>query len=215
MKKRRWTRIKNTKDRGVWAELCFAVRAMQEGLRPARPFGDPREYDFLVHHKSKRITRVQVKSTTYKKGLWYNCTLKTCRKPYKKDSFDFIAAFVVPEDVWYILPEKTVRGMSSLGLNPSSRASKYDAYKEAWHLLRGETPGFVPRIEACVDEDFPEATFQPTPSACLAPDPTAQKRSRGIASFLQWAADRIRSGSRGPDDCCARFPRSPVLEDVW
>lgn len=152
VKKRRWTRIKNTKDRGVWAELCFAVRAMQEGLRPARPFGDPREYDFLVHHKSTRIARVQVKSTTYKKGLWYNCTLKTCRKPYKKDSFDFVAAFVVPEDVWYILPEKTVRGMSSLGLNPNSKASKYDAYREAWHLLRGESPGAIKSIQACAEE---------------------------------------------------------------
>jgi len=104
---------------------------MEEGLRAARPFGDPPGFDFLVYHKVKQIVRVQVKTTTYKKVNWYNCTLKTCRKPYKKDSFDFVAALLAPEDTWYILPEKLIRGMVSLALNPKSSGSKYDRYKEA------------------------------------------------------------------------------------
>jgi len=215
VKKPRGMNIKNSKDRGAWAEMCFALRAIEEGLRPARPWGEPSGYDSLVHHKSTRIFRVQVKSTIYKMGRCYHCTIRTGNHPYKKDAFDFIAAYVIPEDVWYILPEKVVRGMSTVGLYPAMAGAKYDAYKEAWHLLRGETPGFVARIEACAEEDFPEITFPPTPSACPAPDPIARKRNRGIASFLQWARDRIRSGSRGPDDCSARFPLFQALEDVW
>jgi hypothetical protein len=195
--------------------MCFALRAIEEGLRPARPWGEPSGYDSLVHHKSTRIFRVQVKSTIRKQYRCYPCTIRTCHHVYKKDSFDFVAAYVIPEDVWYILPEKVVRGMSTVGLCPAMPGSKYDAYKEAWHLLRGESPGFVARIEACAEEDFPEVNFQPTPSAGLAPDPTAAKRNRGIASFLQWARDRIRSGSRAPDDGCAQFPRSRAREDAW
>jgi len=155
VKKRGWRNIKNSKDRGTWAELCFAARSIEEGLRPARPFGEPPGYDFLVHHKSKRLFRVQVKSTTRKQYRCYACTIRTQHHVYKKDSFDFVAAYVIPEDVWYILPEKVVRGMSTVGLCPDMGGSKYDVYKEAWHLLRGETPGFVARIEACAEDYFP------------------------------------------------------------
>src|SRR5271170_674829 len=154
-KHRRGMNIKGSKDRGAWAELCFAMRAMQEGLRPARPWGEPPGYDFLVHHKSKRIFRVQVKSTIYKNGASYHCTTRTRNQIYKKDSFDFVAAFVIPEDVWYILPEKVVLGMSTIGLNPALAGAKYDAYKEAWHLLRGESPRVIASIRACAEEPVP------------------------------------------------------------
>jgi hypothetical protein len=127
---------------------------MEEGLRPARPFGEPSGYDFLVHHKSKRLFRVQVKSTIRKQYRCYQCTIRTQHHVYKKDSFDFVAAYVIPEDVWYILPEKVVRGMSTVGLYPAMGGSKYDAYKEAWYLLRGETPGVIARIEACAKDYF-------------------------------------------------------------
>lgn len=152
MKKRGGINIKNSKDRGTWAELCFAVRSMEEELRPARPFGEPSGYDFLVHHKSTRIFRVQVKSTIRKQYRCYQCTIRTRNHIYKKDSFDFVAAYVIPGNVWYILPEKIVRGMSTVGLSPAMGGSKYDAYKEAWYLLRGETPGTIPCIHACAEE---------------------------------------------------------------
>jgi hypothetical protein len=152
VRKRGWMNIKNSKDRGAWAELCFAARAMEEGLRPARPWGEPSGYDSLVHHKSKSIVRVQVKSTIYKMGRCYHCTIRTGNHPYKKDSFDFVAAYVIPEDTWYILPEKVVRGMSTVGLYPAMPGAKYDQYKEAWYLLRGETPEQGIDIQACAGE---------------------------------------------------------------
>jgi hypothetical protein len=159
--------IKNSKDRGAWAEMCFALRAIEEGLRPARPWGEPSGYDFLVHHKSTRIFRVQVKSTIYKQHRCYHCTIRTQHHVYKKDSFDFVAAYVIPEDVWYILPEKVVRGMSTVGLYPAMAGAKYDAYKEAWHLLRGESPGFVDRIEACAEEESLKQTELGPPQNAL------------------------------------------------
>jgi hypothetical protein len=167
VKKPRGMNIKNSKDRGAWAEMCFALRAIEEGLRPARPWGEPSGYDFLVHHKSTRIFRVQVKSTIYKQHRCYHCTIRTQHHVYKKDSCDFVAAYVIPEDVWYILPEKVVRGMSTVGLYPAMAGSKYDAYKEAWHLLRGESPGFVDRIEACAEEESLKQTELGPPQNAL------------------------------------------------
>ena len=179
MKKPRGMNIKNSKDRGAWAELCFALRAVEEGLRPARPWGEPSGYDFLVHHKSTRIFRVQVKSTIYKQHRCYHCTIRTRHRPYKKDSFDFVAAYVIPEDVWYILPEKVVRGMSTVGLYPAMAGSKYDAYKEAWHLLRGETPGKIDCIQASA-EDSQE-------SPLLAKDARNGAPRRFLSSLLRLA----------------------------
>jgi hypothetical protein len=148
--------IKNCKKRGEWAELVFAARAMRMGMHLARPWGESSGYDFAVD-QGERIVRVQVKSTIFKEGAeGYSCTLKDSKGPYKKNSFDFVAAYVIPEDVWFILPEKKMRGMWSVGLYPKLEGSKYYAYKEAWHLLCGEKPGWVAQIQACAEEELPE-----------------------------------------------------------
>jgi hypothetical protein len=155
MGKKSWVRIKNGKKRGEWAELVFAARAMQIGLPLARPWGESAGYDFLVEQTSGRIVRVQVKSTMFREGKGYSCTLKNSRGPYKRNSFEFVAAYVIPEDLWYIIPAKKVRGRWSVGLHPELEVSKYGEFVEAWHLLRGEgqaQPGRIERMEACAEE---------------------------------------------------------------
>ena len=144
--------IKNCKKRGEWAELVFAMRAVERGLRLARPWGESSGYDFVVDQECGRMVRVQVKSTIFREGEGYSCTLKDSKGPYKKNSFDFVAAFVIPEDVWFILPEKKIRGMWSVGLYPKLESAKYREYQEAWELLRGPVPGVIARIEAVAEE---------------------------------------------------------------
>jgi PD-(D/E)XK endonuclease len=147
--------MRNGKRRGEWVELVFAVRAMREGLELARPWGESLGYDYVVVQRRGRMARVQVKSTMFKEGTGYSCSMKDSKGPYKKGSFEFVAAYVIPEDVWFIIPEKKVRGKWSVGLYPKLEGSKYGEYLEAWDLLRGDTPGFVERIEACAEEgDF-------------------------------------------------------------
>jgi hypothetical protein len=51
--------IKLCKALGEWAELRFMVRAAEEGLRAAKPYGESASYDFIVEHK-RRFLRVQV-----------------------------------------------------------------------------------------------------------------------------------------------------------
>jgi hypothetical protein len=153
-------KIRNCKRRGEWAELVFAMRAVERGLRLGRPWGESSGYDFTVD-QGERMVRVQVKSTIFREGKeGYSCTLKDSKGPYKKGSFEFVAAYVIPEDVWFILPEKKIRGMWSVGLHPKLETAKYRAYQEAWGLLRGEAGRGI-EIQACAEvfragpKDFP------------------------------------------------------------
>jgi hypothetical protein len=150
----RWSvRIRNCKKRGEWVELVFAARAMWEGLVLARPWGESIGYDFVVDRGDGGMVRVQVKSTIFEEGTGYSCSMKDSKGPYKKNSFEYVAAYVIPENVWFIIPEKKVRGKWSVGLYPNLERSKYGEYKEAWDLLRGKGPMVIDRIEGCAEEE--------------------------------------------------------------
>ena len=129
-------KIKHPKLRGEWAELRFMARAAEMGLQVSKPWGETSHYDFAVEHDG-HFVRVQVKSTMFVDRGGYSCSVRGCRGPYEGDPFDFVAAYVIPEDLWYIIPAEKIHGQGSIALYPNLRNSKYDGYKEAWHLLRG------------------------------------------------------------------------------
>ena len=133
--------IKHPKLRGEWAELRFMAAAAEHGLCVTKPWGDTAPYDFLSGHQS-HIVRVQVKSTICKVAKGYLVALHRSKKrPYPPGSFDFMAAYLILEDLWYIVPEWEVRGNRSVTIFPRSKESRYAAYREAWDLLHGtESP---------------------------------------------------------------------------
>jgi hypothetical protein len=102
-----------------------------------------------VEHEG-HFVRVQVKSTMFMDRGGYSCTVRGCRGPYEGDPFDFVAAYLIPLDLWYIIPAEKCQGQGSIALYPRLKKSKYGVYKGAWHLLRGERR--IPRIEACAEE---------------------------------------------------------------
>ena len=133
------TSIKHCKMRGEWAELRFMARAAEHGLCVSKPWGDSARYDFAVEYGGQFL-RVQVKSTTCKRRRSYSCHLHgNIKRAYTKEQIDFIAAYIIPLDVWFILPvEVALRSSRNLILSPNMAVSKHGVYKEAWHLLRGE-----------------------------------------------------------------------------
>jgi PD-(D/E)XK endonuclease len=135
MKKRKAKFIKDPKVRGEWVESVFMARAGEQGLAVSKPWGDSRSYDFVVGRPG-RFVGVQVKSTTVANGGGYVCMLKRQGKAYGRGAFDFIAAYVVPEDVWYIIPAGKLRGREYLNLCSKSKQAKNEEYREAWQLLR-------------------------------------------------------------------------------
>jgi len=148
-------KIKHAKLRGEWAELCFLIKATEKGFRVSKPWGETGRYDFAVEHEA-HFVRVQVKSTMFKDRGGYSCSVRGCRGPNKGDPFDFVAAYLIPKNLWYIIPAEKIRGQGSIALYPNLKKSKYGPYKEAWHLLR-KKPGevIIGSIKACAEEFAP------------------------------------------------------------
>jgi len=127
--------IRHPKARGEWAELRFMLRATELGLRVTKPWGDNSPYD-LVIETSGRFLRVQVKCTRFRRGRSYKCHLDSNGHAYTPDQIDFIAAYIIPTDTWYILPIRATKGQKDLVLSPHLKQSKYKTYEEAWPLLK-------------------------------------------------------------------------------
>jgi hypothetical protein len=155
----------STKRRGEISELAFALAAARYGFGISKPFGDSERYDVILdpshlpsvipteqpkRAKSRplpfdsprpRLVRVQVKSSTQLIDGCYR--INAARHvygrvvPYKLSEIDFIVAYIIPEDSWFILPLPHVLGLTNLAFRPkdSRAAGTYDDYREAWHLL--------------------------------------------------------------------------------
>ncbi len=142
--------IRNPKKRGEWVELKFMVKAAEYGFGVSKPWGDSSRYDLGVEDGGG-LVRVQVKSTKCRDKGSYACAVRPnlqMGRPYKRGDFDFLAAYVIPEDVWYIIPAKLVVKKGTMGmiiLTPSSPGHKYEPYLEAWYLL-GKRSHNVPDI---------------------------------------------------------------------
>jgi hypothetical protein len=124
------------KQRGEWAELCFMARAADRGLNVSRPHGDSASYDVGVEQNG-RFLRIQVKSTTSQRKGGYTCNITgPKRQRYERGKMDFFAIYLVPIDMWYIIPFDVVEPNVSLYLTPR-KGHKFAQYMEGWNLLRG------------------------------------------------------------------------------
>jgi PD-(D/E)XK nuclease superfamily protein len=135
--RRRCIIIKDAKHRGEWAELNFMTRVTERGFNASKPWGDSSRYDVAVELDG-RFLRVQVKSTIARQDGGYVCAIKSSRcQYYTRHQVDFFAVYVIPEDVWYILPAEIIVVLRGhFFLNPRRPRHKYALYKEAWHLLK-------------------------------------------------------------------------------
>ena len=127
--------LHHAKARGEWAELRFMTRATELGLRVIKPWGDNSAYDLAIDYLG-HFLRIQVKCTQQKRWTSYRCCIAANGVPYRPDQIDFIAAFVIPADTWYILPIRAIPNQPEILLSPHRKNSKHHQYKEAWHLLK-------------------------------------------------------------------------------
>jgi len=131
------------KRQGELAELAFAHKAASLGFGVAKPYGDSERFDFIVSW-DHRLWRVQVKSTRTAQHGVYEVSAHGCwggSDIYTKDEIDFIVAYVVPENAWYIIPIEATRGRKRLCLHPNvprKECYKYEKYREAWRLLKSD-----------------------------------------------------------------------------
>jgi hypothetical protein len=157
-------REQTTKRRGEISELAFALAAARQGFGISRPYGDSERYDIILDssHISPvipnpaqgaltnllyssirpRLVRVQVKSSTQLQYGLYRVNahrrINGRAVPYTLAEIDFFAAYVIPEDSWFIFPLTHILGATAVTLSPKRRRKPHinDPYREAWHLLR-------------------------------------------------------------------------------
>jgi hypothetical protein len=183
------------KTRGQWVELLFMARAAREGLKVAKPHGDER-YDVIVESRTG-LHRVQVKSTLFKRFRCYECQCYWSRvganrevMRYRPAQVDFVAAYVVPENSWFIIPVAEIR-TTRLYLPPKEYAapSKYAKYREAWKLLGAVNGGLT--IHACAD---------------VLQESGVRSREAGV-SFFPPSACGLRADKATAEGGCATCPQ--------
>jgi PD-(D/E)XK endonuclease len=137
--------FKTYKERGEWVELRFMSEAMRHGYKVLKPWGDSQPFDVAINFGS-RIVRVQVKSTSYRVGTGYRCEFEPNRRrpPYTLKELDFFAAYIIPQDAWYLIPAPVLMNGDHLKKGPmlfpmqplKKNRYLYEGYREAWGLLR-------------------------------------------------------------------------------
>ena len=191
--------IEDKKIRGEWAESVFVPRATEHGLPVSKPWGEMNSFDFVVGRPG-RFASVQVKSTTMRLGTGYQCYVRGGHKAYASGSFDFLAAYVIPDDVWYIIPASVIRGLESISLYPHSPTAKYEQYREAWHLLQEaagcEEDPLLPKTgRSGAPTPSPTASDDEGAAADLTPMGTATQRMQNAFDFVR---RQMEKGGRTP-----------------
>jgi len=132
------------KQRGELAEMRFMLKAAGLGFGVAKPWGDSERYDFVLDTGGGRFCRVQVKSTYVARSYSYAVSAKESTdgksKAYTAEQIDFLVAYIVAEDAWYVLPIAAFAPRKQIHVYPSGSKKKgggrYEKYREAWELMK-------------------------------------------------------------------------------
>ena len=136
MKKKSPIRFQSQKAQGAWAELVFLSRAAALDFTVSTPYGDKAPYDAVVEKKGN-VALVQIKSVTVRNGSRFQIRtwMRRDERPYRPDEADFYALYIVPLDLWYIVPVSYV-ATTNLYLRPEGPPLNHiEQFREAWHLL--------------------------------------------------------------------------------
>jgi PD-(D/E)XK endonuclease len=131
------------KQRGELAELGFMFKAAGLGFGVAKPWGDSERYDFILD-SGERLWRVQVKSTYVARSPKYS--VNACgsssgkKKSYTAEEIDILVAYIVAENVWYVVPVAAFAPRRRLNFYPfeSKWRGSYEKYREAWDLMKAD-----------------------------------------------------------------------------
>lgn len=131
-----------SKGVGNIAEISFMLRSLKAGLSVLTPYSSNSPYDVVTDYKAK-LSRVQIKSTAtiqYRKNgsPYYRiiCSHGSSQKKiYNKQHCDYIALYVMPLDLFYIIPVKEVNS-KNISIYPDKKDHKLNKYLEAFDLLK-------------------------------------------------------------------------------
>jgi hypothetical protein len=133
-------RSRSRKALGELGELAFSYKAASLGFGVSKPLGDNEPFDFILN-AGHRLWRVQVKSTYHMRKTYSFRTTRAdvgrkCRR-YSADDVDVLAAWVMPLDVWYIIPVQAFTTRTGVAVYPhrETETGQFESFREAWCLL--------------------------------------------------------------------------------
>lgn len=126
-----------SKQQGVSSELIFRYECVSKGIVPSTPdIDDGCGFDVITSHNGN-LLKIQIKSTTTESGDGYRAMVSRgskSKQKYTKEQCDIMAIYIVPLDIWYIIPIEDVGGVN-LRVYPKKLNHRYSKYINAWHLL--------------------------------------------------------------------------------
>jgi hypothetical protein len=153
--------VLSSKAKGEIGELAFLHKAASLGFGVTMTYGDNERYDFILD-SGERLWRVQVKSTYCMCRRGYRTVgYRGDKKPYTAEEIDFLAAYIAPLNIWYVIPVRHLATALPLNFYPlgSKRGTGYFEFcREAWYLMApgaGATPRsqMLPRVHGMASDE--------------------------------------------------------------
>jgi hypothetical protein len=128
------------KHQGEVTELAFMHKAAALGFVVTKPWGDNTRYDFIVDSDG-HLTRVQVRSVSLacRPGCYHvGAGSGGHRKhPNTRAHIDLLAVYLIPEDIWYLIPISAFAPRVTINLHPNRLPpAPFEQFRDAWRLLR-------------------------------------------------------------------------------
>ncbi len=145
--------VPERKRLGEAVEAAFLAKATMLGFPVLKPWGDSRPYDFAVE-SGRRLWRVQVKCATSHRGTRCEARAAGSGPLYTLDDLDFLAAYVIKKNLWYVVPADAFVPRATVHFNygPQSQGM-FEIYRETWCLLtcsaRARGKGDIPKRCRC------------------------------------------------------------------
>jgi len=142
--------ITTRKRSGEIAEATFLAKASGLGFGVARPWGDSERYDFILD-SGYDLWRVQLKSTVRLAESRYQVKAGGCSAVYTRSDIDFLVAYIIPENLWYVVPIAAFASRKGLGFYPYGEGKhEFEKYRGAWCQMACQRPdGLSPILVHC------------------------------------------------------------------
>ena len=131
------------KKQGEWAELVLKQRLAGFGLNISTPNGDSAPYDVIAESRRGRLHKLQGKSVAVTERDRSGVYAVSCgyghraKRAYLPRHIDFLAVYVIPEDLWYIIPVHALHSQKRILVctRQPRRLPRFEPYREAWQQL--------------------------------------------------------------------------------
>jgi hypothetical protein len=109
------------------------------------------------------LRRVQVKSASVMDGSSYHVNAghgASNKRGYGPGQVDVLAAYVAPEEAWYLIPRRELRGCKTIRVAQAASNGRLERFRERWRVLGApardrDGVSCRPKIPSCDESPAP------------------------------------------------------------